>query len=40
MLEGYDIGKLEDKIFEEVEDDIISNTSPRITEKRKTTTEK
>ena len=34
MLQGYDIQKLEGRIFaKEVEDDMLSSTSPRITER-------
>ena len=35
MLEGYDIEKLEDQIFE-VEDDIVYDTSIRLTERQQT----
>jgi hypothetical protein len=35
MLQGYDIQKLEDQIFtEEVEYDVLSNTSLRTTERQ------
>jgi hypothetical protein len=36
-LQGYDIQKLEDQIFaEEVEYDVLSNTSVRFTERQQT----
>ena len=36
MLQGYDIQKLEDQIFGEVGDDIVYNTSIRLTERQQT----
>jgi hypothetical protein len=36
-LQGYDIQKLEEQIFGEVGDDIVYNTSIRLTERQQTT---
>ncbi len=36
MLQGYDIQKLEDQIFGGVEDDIVYDTSIRLTQRQQT----